>query len=143
MLVGIGCGLVAGLINGLAHRLHEDSALHRHARHDGFGARPVALVVERQPDLVSDGKLRRHLDRFPRLAHLGLLPWKGINPVLIFISLAVLFHLILTYTKYGKHCYAIGSNEEAARMSGINVDRHKVLVYVIAGILAAIAALVL
>ena len=39
----------------------------------------------------------------------------------------------MTYTLYGKRCYAIGSNEEAARMSGINVDRHKVLVYTIAG----------
>ncbi len=63
--------------------------------------------------------------------------------MLIFISLAVLFHLILTYTKYGKHCYAVGSNEQAARMSGINVDGHKVLVYTIAGLLAALAAIVL
>ncbi|MEO5615422.1 MAG: ABC transporter permease, partial [Cypionkella sp.] len=55
---------------------------------------------------------------------------------------AVLFHLIMTYTKYGKHSYAIGSNEQATRMSGINVDRHKVLVYVIAGMLASIAAIV-
>ena len=44
-------------------------------------------------------------------------------PVIIFLSLAVLFQLILTYTRYGKHCYAIGSNEEAARMSGIKVDQ--------------------
>ena len=64
-------------------------------------------------------------------------------PVLIFIALAILFQLILTYTIYGKHCYAIGSNEEAARMSGIKVERHKVLVYVIAGMLASVAALVL
>ena len=64
-------------------------------------------------------------------------------PVLIFIALAVLFHLILNYTIYGKHCYAIGSNEAAARMSGIKVDRHKVLVYVIAGLLASVAAIVL
>jgi len=61
----------------------------------------------------------------------------------IFVALAVLFHLILTYTVYGKHTYAIGSNEDAARMSGIKVARHKVLVYSIAGILAAVAALVL
>ena len=51
-------------------------------------------------------------------------------PVIIFISLAILFQLILSYTKYGKHCYAIGSNEEAARISGIKVEHHKLLVYV-------------
>jgi inositol transport system permease protein len=68
---------------------------------------------------------------------------KGMMPVIIFIALAVLFQLILTYTKYGKHCYAIGSNEEAARITGIKVEHHKMLVYSIAAILASVAALVL
>jgi inositol transport system permease protein len=63
--------------------------------------------------------------------------------VLIFAVLAILFHCVMTYTRYGKHCYAIGSNEAAARMSGINVNSHKVLVYAIAGTLAALAAVVL
>jgi inositol transport system permease protein len=49
----------------------------------------------------------------------------------------------MKYTLYGKRSYAIGSNEAAARMSGINVDRHKVLVYAIAGMLAAVAAILL
>lgn len=64
-------------------------------------------------------------------------------PVVWFLSLAVIFHIILRYTVYGKHTYAIGSNEEAARMSGINVRRHKVLVYTIASMLAAFAGIVL
>ena len=64
-------------------------------------------------------------------------------PVLIFLALAVLFMVILRYTRYGKYCYAIGSNEEAARVSGINVEHHKILVYSIAGVLSAVAALVL
>ena len=55
----------------------------------------------------------------------------------------MLIHLLLRYTVYGKHTYAIGSNEAAARMSGIKVARHKVLVYTIAGLLAGVAALVL
>jgi len=49
----------------------------------------------------------------------------------------------MSYTVYGKHTYAIGSNEEAARMSGINVKRHKLLVYMIASMLAAFAGIVL
>ena len=64
------------------------------------------------------------------------------NPVLIFIALAIVFHCVMNYTKYGKHCYAVGSNEDAARMSGINVTNHKILVYAIAGILASAAAIV-
>ncbi len=67
----------------------------------------------------------------------------GMMPVVWFLSLALIFHLILKYTVYGKHTYAIGSNEEAARMSGINVKRHKVMVYMIASMLAAFAGIVL
>ena len=67
----------------------------------------------------------------------------GMMPVFWFLSLAVIFHFILKYTVYGKHTYAIGSNEEAARMSGINVKRHKVMVYTIASMLAAFAGIVL
>jgi inositol transport system permease protein len=62
--------------------------------------------------------------------------------VLWFVLLAVLFQLALRYTVYGKHTYAIGSNAEAARISGINVERHLLLVYVIAGALAAFAGMV-
>ena len=67
----------------------------------------------------------------------------GMMPVFWFLSLAVIFHFILKYTVYGKHTYAIGSNEEAARMSGINVKRHKVMVYMIASMLAAFAGVIL
>jgi inositol transport system permease protein len=67
----------------------------------------------------------------------------GMMPVVWFLLLAAVFHLILRYTVYGKHTYAIGSNEEAARMSGINVRKHKVLVYMVASMLAAFAGVVL
>ena len=67
----------------------------------------------------------------------------GMMPVYWFIGLAILFHFILRYTVYGKHTYAIGSNEDAARMSGINVQKHKVLVYMVASMLAAFAAIIL
>ncbi len=67
----------------------------------------------------------------------------GMMPVVWFVVLAIIFQLIMSFTVYGKHTYAIGSNEEAARMSGINVKRHKVLVYMIASMLAAFAGIVL
>lgn len=67
----------------------------------------------------------------------------GIGPVLIFIGVAIIFHILLTRTVYGRRTYAIGSNEEAARISGINIKSHKALVYTIAGGLAGLAGVVM
>lgn len=66
----------------------------------------------------------------------------GANPVIIFLAVAVLFHIALKYTRYGKYTYAIGANPQAARVSGINVRRHLVLVYTIGGLLAGLAGVV-
>jgi len=48
----------------------------------------------------------------------------------------------MKYTRYGKFTYAIGANAQAARVSGIDVERHLVKVYVIAAMLAALAGMV-
>lgn len=66
----------------------------------------------------------------------------GAMPIYIFIAVAVIFHILLTRTLYGRRTYAIGSNETGARMAGINVDRHKVLVYALAGLLYGVAAII-
>jgi inositol transport system permease protein len=55
---------------------------------------------------------------------------------------AVIFHVALKYTKYGKYTYAIGGNMQAARVSGINVERHLVIVYTIAGLLAGLGGII-
>ena len=63
-------------------------------------------------------------------------------PVLIFILVAVIFHIVMRYTRFGKFTYAIGANPQAARVSGINIDAHLIKVYMIAGLLAGLAAMV-
>ena len=60
----------------------------------------------------------------------------GYTPVIIFLVTAVIFHIALRYTRYGKFTYAIGANPQAARVSGINVGRHLIIVYTIAGLLS-------
>jgi ribose transport system permease protein len=60
-----------------------------------------------------------------------------------FVVLFVLGHIFLTRTKPGRFLYAIGSNEEAARLSGVNVRAYKTLPYAITGVLCAIAAIIL
>ncbi|ATU95223.1 ABC transporter permease [Phyllobacterium zundukense] len=66
----------------------------------------------------------------------------GIWPVVVFLVVALVFHIGLRYTRYGKFTYAIGANVQAARISGINVEAHLVKVYAIAGMLAGLAGAV-
>jgi ribose/xylose/arabinose/galactoside ABC-type transport system permease subunit len=59
--------------------------------------------------------------------------------VWITIVLALLVAGTMRYTKFGRHVFAIGSNEQTARLCGVYVDRVKILVYVIGGLLAGVA----
>jgi inositol transport system permease protein len=64
-------------------------------------------------------------------------------PVILFLILAAICHVILRHTRYGRHVYAVGGNPEAARLSGLNVGRILLSVYVIVGFLAGLAGFVL
>ncbi len=60
---------------------------------------------------------------------------------LLLLSVVVISHIILNYTKMGRYIYAIGSNKEAARLSGVNVRRWEMSAYVIAGTYAGIGGI--
>src|SRR6195952_243722 len=64
-------------------------------------------------------------------------------PVIIFLIAAGLAHIVLRYTRYGRQVYAVGGNAEAARLSGLNVNRVIASVYVIMGFFAGLSAFVL
>jgi len=64
-------------------------------------------------------------------------------PVLIFLVAAILCHIVLRHTRYGRHVYAVGGNPEAARLSGLAVDRIILSVYMIVGFFAGLAGFVL
>jgi len=65
------------------------------------------------------------------------------KPVIIAAVVAVIAHFVFRYTKIGEYAIAIGGNEEAARLSGINVDRYKVIIYGLCGVLCGLAGTVL
>lgn len=73
----------------------------------------------------------------------GQLPGEIPVPVVLFFGAAVLAQLVLTYTKYGRHIYAVGSNLEAARLSGLRVDRIIISVYMVVGLFAGLAGFLL
>jgi D-xylose transport system permease protein len=60
----------------------------------------------------------------------------------IMIVILVLFFIVTKYTRFGRHLYSIGGNREAARLSGINVKRHIVAVFLLMGFLAGIAGII-
>jgi ribose transport system permease protein len=77
-------------------------------------------------------------------ALLGVLPddasWMIFPPgVWIFVALAAVFVAVLRYARFGRHVVAVGSNERTARLCGVRVERVKVGVYALAGLLAGLA----
>ena len=62
-------------------------------------------------------------------------------PVFYFLAVGLIASFLLRRTGFGRHVYAVGGNETAARLSGVNVDRVKMIVFAISGLLAGLAAL--
>lgn len=63
-------------------------------------------------------------------------------PMVLLILVAVGAHVLLNYTRFGRHVYAIGGNEQAARVSGININRSTLIIYTMAGALAGLAGII-
>lgn len=67
----------------------------------------------------------------------------GYVPIIIFLVLAAVMHVLLSRTKFGRHIYAVGGNPAAAAASGVKVQKIKMIVYAISGALVGIAGIVL
>ncbi|WP_125152820.1 ribose ABC transporter permease [Clostridium rectalis] len=63
-------------------------------------------------------------------------------PVLIIVIVLIIAWYLLSQTRYGRYVYALGGNEDSARLSGINTDRIKTMVYVICGATAALSGVI-
>ena len=64
-------------------------------------------------------------------------------PVVIMLAVFVLFHFISVRTVYGRSVYAVGGNEESARLSGISVKRTRIITFALVGILSAFSGIIL
>jgi ribose transport system permease protein len=74
----------------------------------------------------------------------AVLPFLPIpNGVLILFIVAVISSLVLTRTAFGRYTFALGSNEEAVRLSGVNTDFWKIIVYTVSGGICGIAGLII
>ena len=63
-------------------------------------------------------------------------------PAICFLSLAVIFVILLRYTRFGRYVYAIGGNETATHLSGISVDAVKIAIFALCGLLSSVAGLI-
>lgn len=97
-------------------------------------ARGIALILTAAAPIAG----------FPYLIQFIGREFAGPIPVsfLLVIVVYIIFHIFLTRTQTGRYIYAIGGNKEAARLSGINVDRVLIIVYTISGLMAGLAGLV-
>lgn len=67
----------------------------------------------------------------------------GVVPIVIFLVVALIIHTVLSRTRFGRYVYAIGGNDQAARVSGVNIGRVQVGIYTLIGLLSGLAGLIL
>lgn len=136
ILLGVLLGAAMGMINGL---LITKMKLQPFIATLGTMSvyRGIAYVVTGGwPVLNIPDSFRNLLNK--RIAALG-----GVNIYMfLFIAVAVIAGIVLAKTKFGNYIYAVGGNEEAAKLSGVNVDLVKIKAYAVTGICAAVAGMI-
>ena len=134
VIAGIAVGAVIGLLNGVIL--------------DRGGVQPFIFTLAMSRCVrglvlaVTKGKNLYTIDsRFTSIVKFDL---AGIPMlVIMFICIVIITYLALNKSKYGRYVYSVGSNEEASRLSGIRTSRIKISTYLISGILAALAGVLL
>jgi len=99
------------------------------------GAKPIYFTDYEAYNLISQGSFLDFNFLIPGL----IIP----NAVVIFFGLGIVCSIVLNKTVLGRYTFAIGSNEEAVRLSGVNVDRWKIAIYAVAGGIVGIAGILI
>jgi erythritol transport system permease protein len=141
ILIALAGGVAAGALNGL---------LVARLRVPPFIATLGVLYVARgSAMLLSGGATFPNLGGRADLGNTGF-TWMGTNavlglpvPIWIMAAVAAVAMFVATWTRFGRHVYAVGGNERAALLAGVRVDRVKFLVYVISGACAALVGVII
>ena len=142
ILAGLATGALAGLVNG---------TLIAKLKIPPFIATLGMLSVAKGLALVISGLKPIYFNDTPEFnrAAMGsavgaVIPGFDVpNLVLVLFGAAILASLVLSKTILGRYTFALGSNEEAARLSGVNVDRWKMAVYTLAGLFSGLAGVLI
>jgi ribose transport system permease protein len=134
MLLSVATGALLGLINGLVITKGKVAP---------FVATLGMTTVARGLTLIYTGgrPIYNLTDAFRVLGagYVGPIP----VPVIILALVIAVVHFVMSSTVFGREVYALGGNEEAARYSGINVERRRMMVYISMGLLSAVTGIVL
>lgn len=134
LVVGIMTGGLCGFINGLVTSKARVPAFIATLGMMGM-ARGVALILSGGVSINLPLSFTDSIEN-----HSQLMAFSFISIMLI---VAFLAHTLLTKTVLGKHNYAIGGNREAARLSGISIDKHQIIVFTINGLIAGLAGMMM
>ncbi|MFQ1632958.1 L-arabinose ABC transporter permease AraH [Aeromonas veronii] len=134
ILAGMLVGVLFGLINGIVVAKFKINAL--------ITTLATMQMARGVGYIISDGKAVGIVEeRFFELGNSALL---GIpTPVWLTAVCFVLFGLLLNKTTFGRNTLAMGGNEEAARLAGVNVVRTKIIIFTMTGLIASIAGIIL
>lgn len=150
VVAGIIAGMLAGVLNGLVvTKLNVNpiiATLGTLAAFAGFAfllapeGKPIGVLTQPQFTYLAQGRFLEKL----HVVSLGGSNWTGI-PVLtvILVIVAILVHILMRYTDFGRAIYAIGGNPTAARLAGINIARVRILMYMLSGSVAGLAGVLL
>lgn len=131
---GLAAGAAVGLINGLLITKGDINPL--------ITTLSMLSIFQGATFLVSRGfAISVNLDSF---RFLGTTRVFGTPlPIVILIVLYIIFFIILKYSVFGRYIYSIGGNAEAAKLSGINVDKIRIIIFMLSGLLSAFGGIVL
>lgn len=136
MLLALVFGAVLGLISGL---------FVTKGRLQPFIATLITMTVYRGLTMIyTNGKPISGLGNSSVLKFIGKGDFLGLPfPVILLFAMFLVFLFLLTKTTFGRRVYATGSNQKAAKLAGVNINRTKIMAYVISGVMSALAGLIL
>jgi ribose transport system permease protein len=136
-------GVIGGLLTGALAGLINGTVIAK-MKIPPFVATLGMLYIAKGLSLVISGLKPIYFTNTPLFTKISMGSVLDVpSAVLIFFAAAFIAHLILTKTVLGRYTFALGSNEEATRLSGVNVDKWKMAVYTLAGGFSGLAGVMI
>ena len=137
-------GIIAALAIGLGCGLFNGIMISKFKLQPMIATLAMMSMARGAAYTIADGNTITGYSEGFRFIGSGTIPGTQIPVQIIFmILLYILFYYIMKYRRFGRYIYSIGGNEEATRLSGINVNKYKTMAYGISGLCAGIASVIL